>query len=369
MEAEPRAWLTLARTRGVGPRSAARLLARYGSANAAIAALPDHPAAQARGITLPRLEDIEAEIALAAAQGARLLHPGGEGYPAALATIPDPPTVLWARGDVALAAGPCIAVVGARNASANGLRMAARLARELGEAGRVIVSGLARGIDRAAHEAALATGTIAVLAGGVDVIYPPQNAALAAEIAARGLLLSEAPMGEQPTARHFPRRNRIVSGLSDGVVLVEAAARSGSLITARMALEQGREAMAVPGSPLDARTEGCNALIREGAALIRDGADVIEALGRGATLRPPARIGSATRPAVGYAPPPDAPPDGDFTGIVDLLGPEPVEIDALISRSGLDAATLAGALLDLELDGRLERHPGGRVSLLLKQAH
>jgi DNA processing protein len=364
MEAEPRAWLTLARTRGVGPRSAARLLARYGSAQAAVAALPDHPAAQARGITLPQLDEIEGEIERAAAHGACLLHIGGAGYPAALAAIPDPPPVLWAVGDASLATTPGVAIVGARNASANWLRMAAMLARELGEAGRVIVSGLARGIDRAAHEAALDTGTVAVLAGGADVVYPPQNAALAAEIARRGLLLSEAPMGEQPTARHFPRRNRIVSGLSEAVVLVEAAARSGSLITARMALEQGREAMAVPGSPLDARAEGCNALIRQGAALIRHGGDVIEALGRDATLHPPLQIRMPLPVAVAHDAALDVPSDDGAARIAALLGPEPVEIDALVARSGLDAAVLSGVLLDLELDGRLARHPGGRVSLL-----
>ena len=360
---DARAWLRLARSRNVGPRTFRRLIARFATPEAALDALP----ALAEGAGLKAYEaapwaDVDAEIAAAARAGARLLRLGGPGYPAALSEIADPPAVLWALGDVGLAERPCIAVVGARNASAAGQRIAAMLARDLGDCGHVVVSGLARGIDRAAHEAALDTGTIAVVAGGVDVVYPPQNADLASAIASRGLVLSEAPMGEQPTARSFPRRNRIVSGLSAGVVLVEAAARSGSLITARMALEQGREAMAVPGSPLDPRAEGCNALIREGAALIRSAADIIEALGAPRALRPaalPLPEPPATRPAP--LPPVDLPEAQ--AAIAALLGPTPVAFDELARAAGLDAAALSAVLLDLELDGRIERRAGDLIAL------
>lgn len=363
------AWLRLARSRNVGPRTFAKLLARFGTAARALGALPEIAAgAGLKGYEAAPLAMVETEWEAAARCGATLLRLGADGYPVALADIPDPPPVLWARGDLALAARPCVAVVGARNASASGQRLAAMLARDLGAAGWVVVSGLARGIDRAAHEAALPTGTVAVLAGGVDTVYPPEHAGLAAQVAAQGLLLSEAPMGEQPTARSFPRRNRIVSGLSAGVVLVEAAARSGSLITARMALEQGREAMAVPGSPLDARTEGCNALIREGAALIRSAADVIEALGTprmGDQRRPMAPIWQAiNRPS-----PPDQPRAATGTDtaaerLLSLLGPTPIAFDDLAASAGLSAAALSGLLLDLELDGRIERHPGDRIALV-----
>lgn len=359
------AWLRLARSRNVGPRTFAKLLARFGSPERALEALPEIAAgAGLKGYEAAPLAAVEAEWQAAARLGARLLRVGAEDYPAPLAEIPDPPPVLWALGDPALAARSCVAVVGARNASASGLRLAGTLARDLGAAGWVVVSGLARGIDRAAHEAALDTGTVAVLAGGLDVVYPPEHAGLAAKIAAQGLLLSEATMGEQPTARSFPRRNRIVSGLSAGVVLVEAAARSGSLITARMALEQGREAMAVPGSPLDARAEGCNALIREGAALIRSAADVIEALGS-PRMRNLRRAMAPQWQAINR-PSPTAPQDGRdevAARVLTLLAPTPVAFDDLAASAGLSASALSGVLLDLELDGRIARHAGDRIAL------
>ena len=222
--------------------------------------------------------ETEAEWQAAAAAGARPLLLGAAGYPPLLATISDPPPFLWSLGDPAIAARPVVGLVGARNASALGVRMASQLARELGEMGVVVASGLARGIDAAAHRAALATGTIAAQAGGVDAVYPPENAGLAGEIAAHGLRLSEMPMGHAPRPQDFPRRNRIVSGLALGIVVVEGALRSGSLITARNALDQGREVMAVPGNPMDARAGGCNQLIRDGATLVRSAADVAEAL-------------------------------------------------------------------------------------------
>jgi DNA processing protein len=360
------AWLRLARSRNVGPRTFAKLMARCGDVHAALALLPEVAAgAGARDYAPCPEADAARELEAGARAGARLLCLGGPLYPAALAEIADPPPVLWALGHAGLPGEPCVAVVGARNVSAAGRRLAAALARDLGAKGWVVVSGLARGIDAAAHEAALPTGTVAVAAGGVDVVYPPENAALAARIAAEGLILSEAPMGETPVARSFPKRNRIVAGLSAGVVLVEAAARSGSLITARMALEQGREAMAVPGSPLDPRAEGCNALIREGAALIRHAEDVIEALGtpreRAARVATAPLFRDLPRAAVeGPAAPPDA--ASDAARVLALLGPTPVAVDALGREAGLSAAALAAVLLDLDLDGLIERRPGDLIA-------
>ncbi|MGR3801944.1 DNA-processing protein DprA [Marinibacterium profundimaris] len=272
-------WLRLLRSRRVGATTFHRLMAEHGSAQNALIALPE--VARAAGI-----EDyeicpagvIEAEIKAAKAAEARLLCLGSDDYPEFLADLSDAPPMLWAIGDIALLKRPMVSIVGARNASSLGLRMARALARELGAEGFAVVSGLARGIDTEAHRAALDTGTVAVMAGGVDQIYPVENARLAHDIARKGLRLSEQPMGMQPRSRHFPSRNRIISGVSRAVVVVEAAARSGSLITARDALDQGREVLAVPGHPLDARASGCNMLIRDGATLVRSGEDVITAL-------------------------------------------------------------------------------------------
>ncbi len=340
-------------------------MGRFDGPDAALAALPALAAGAGRPDWAAAPEPaVEAELAAAARAGAAMLRLGGPGYPEALAAIPDPPPLLWALGDPRLAANPCVAVAGARNASASGLRLAAMLAEGLGAAGWVVVSGLARGIDRAAHEAALPTGTVAVMAGGVDVVYPPEHAALAGAIAAQGLMLSEAPMGEAPVARSFPRRNRIVAGLSAGVVLVEAAERSGSLITARLALEQGRDAMAVPGSPLDPRAAGCNALIREGAALIRSAADVIEALGAPRDRPLPAAqapLAPAPRTAADADPPGGA--DAAEARVAALLGPTPVAFDTLARAAGLSAEALAATLLDLDLQGRIARLPGDMVAL------
>ncbi|MBD3786930.1 MAG: DNA-protecting protein DprA, partial [Sphingomonadales bacterium] len=272
--------LRLIRSRRVGPSTFHRLITEHGSAAAALAALPE--VARAAGDPDYKVfpEGIaRAEIAAGRRAGARLLHWGTPDYPALLAETADAPPVLWALGNVALAARPCVALVGARNASSLGARMARRLAEDLGRAGFVVVSGLARGIDAEAHRAALPSGTIAAQAGGIDVIYPPENADLAAAIAAQGLRLSEHPPGMEPRAQHFPLRNRIISGLSLGTVVIEAAARSGSLITARTAADQGREVMAVPGHPMDGRAFGCNALIRDGATLIRGIEDILEVLG------------------------------------------------------------------------------------------
>lgn len=273
-------WLRLLRSRRVGIATFWRLLAEYGTARAALLALPG--IAQAAGVgdyaVCPE-GVVLAEVKAAKLAGARSLCAGDRAYPSGLREMADAPPFLWTKGDISLLSRPIVALVGARNASSLGERMARALATDLTKAGYVVASGLARGIDAAAHKAALAGGTVAVVAGGVDVIYPTENAALSAQIAASGLILSEQPMGLVPQARHFPARNRIISGMARAVVVVEAAAKSGSLITARTALDQGREVMAVPGHPMDARASGCNMLIRDGATLVRDAADVIEAVG------------------------------------------------------------------------------------------
>ena len=439
-EDDPVTWLRLLRSRRVGPATFHRLLGDHGTAEAALAALPE--VARAAGVEGYRpcpAGVAETELAAGRAAGARLLLHGRPGYPAALMDLPDAPPALWAMGDPALLARPALALVGARNASSLGLRMARALARDLGAAGQVIVSGLARGVDAAAHEAALEHGTVAVMAGGVDVLYPAENAALARRIDDAGLRLSEQPMGAVPRARHFPARNRIISGLARGVIVVEAAARSGSLITARTALDQGRDVLAVPGHPFDARAAGCNALIRDGAPLVRGAEDVLE------TLAPPAEPGlplgasegaagpqpgshtsgdpTATTPrsaaqsaapvgvapgtAAREAPPRGAPQDGrrdpaaprprapapkgaradgssprdtgheeedlrrgDTTPpaalhakILARLGPSPLAEDQLIRDLGAGAEAVAPALLDLELDGRITRQPGGLLAL------
>lgn len=367
-------WLRLVRSSRVGVSTFFRLMAEHGDAGAALAALPE--IARASGAKdykpCPRAA-AEAEIAAARRAGARLVCFGETAYPLALTEIPDPPPLLWALGDTALLDRPAIALVGARNASSLGLRMARALARGLGAAGQVVASGLARGIDAAAHAAALPTGTIAVMAGGVDAIYPVENVDLAAEIAVTGLRISEQPMGLEPQARHFPRRNRIVSGLARAVVVVEAAAKSGSLITARTALDQGREVMAVPGHPFDARAAGCNLLIRDGATLVRGAEDVLAALGEvaaaGTTGRAAPRAETGVQDAAA-APSPAAAP-GTATDastaaaerILALLGPSPVAEDQLLRDLGLPPHAVAEMLLALELDGRLERRPGGLLAL------
>jgi DNA processing protein len=284
---------------------------------------------------------------------------GEADYPARLQMIDDAPPVLAVRGKVSALALPLIAIVGARNASAAGVKFAARIGRELAEAGFGIASGLARGIDAAAHRASIATGTIAVLAGGQDRIYPPEHGELLDSILADGAAISEMPLGWEPRARDFPRRNRLISGLSIGVVIVEAARRSGSLITARFALEQGREVFAVPGSPLDPRTEGTNGLIKQGATLVTEAADVIAVLKPilGQQLDLPAAEPDRDSPRV------TEPGNDERTRIVALLGPTPVLIDDLVRLSGSSPAIVRTVLLELELAGRLERHGGSLVSL------
>jgi DNA processing protein len=350
--------LRLIRTPGVGPVTYRQLLARFGSAGAAIEALPT--LARRGGGRPPAVPDERAalrEIAAVAALGARHVFLDAPDYPPLLAAIDTAPPAVIVRGDLALAnAAPCVALVGARNASAAACRFARGLAHDLAEAGVVVVSGLARGIDTAAHAGALPR-TIGVIASGIDIAFPPENAALQEQVACAGLIVAEQPPGTQPLARHFPSRNRIIAGLASGTVVVEAAPRSGSLITARLATEAGREVMAVPGSPLDPRAQGCNLLIREGATLIQNAADVLE------QIRPidPRGVRAPATP-FGMAPASDA-SDRDRAAVVGLLGPVPVTIDELVRQSGLAPAVVLTVLLELEMAGRLERHAGGRVSL------
>lgn len=369
---DPADWLRLIRSRRVGAVTFHRLMAEHGSARAALAALPD--IARAAGVEdyAPCPEGVAlAEMRSARAFGAKLLLWGGPDYPAALMDLPDAPPILWARGELGLLARPMVAMVGARNASSLGLRMARRLAEGLGQGGQVVVSGLARGIDTAAHEAALETGTVAVLAGGIDVTYPEENAELARQIAARGVIVSEQPMGLQPQTRHFPLRNRIISGLSRAVVVVEAAARSGSLITARDAADQGREVMAVPGHPFDARAAGCNQLLRDGATLVRHAGDVAEALGLPAPRQASLALDKPGPEAVALPDPlpgPETPRRalGDMAAvhgeILARLGPSPLAEDQLIRDLALPPSVLMPALVSLELEGQISRAPGGLLT-------
>ncbi|NDW00297.1 DNA-processing protein DprA [Salipiger sp. PrR002] len=360
-EAERFDWLRLLRSRRVGPTTFWRLMAEHGSAADGLAALPE--VAAAAGVSDYRIcpEGVAAaEMAGGARAGASLLFRGEAHYPAHLAELDDAPPFVWVLGRPELLSRPAVAIVGARNASSLGARMARLLARDLSAAGWVVVSGLARGIDAEAHGAALEDGTAAVMAGGVDVIYPQENTRLAGAIRGRGALLSEQPPGVQPQARHFPTRNRIVSGMARGVVVVEAAVKSGSLITARCALDQGREVMAVPGHPLDGRAGGCNLLLRDGARLVRRAEDVLEALAVPCAAPHPAPNGAL--PTIPPAPPERysrAETRALHQRILDRLGPVPVPEDQVIRDLGGAVGQIAPALTDLELEGRLERRPGG----------
>jgi DNA processing protein len=357
--------LRLIRSENVGPITFRSLLRRFGSAGAAIEALPD--LARRGGRTTPLricpTGQAEEEMDAAREAGARLIASDDADYPAPLAAIYDAPPLIYLRGDVLLLQRKAVAVVGARNASANGRRLAEDMARDLGSAGFAVASGLARGIDHAAHRGSLKTGTIAVVAGGVDVAYPPDNEELQCAIAERGAVISEMPPGTIPKAKHFPRRNRLISGISLAVVVVEAALKSGSLITARLALEQGREVLSVPGSPLDPRCRGSNNLIRQGAALAEEAADVIAALD-GMTRLPELDSDPNIEPQLSEIPY-EYPDDLAYRAVEELLGPAPVAVDELVRQCHLSAPAVRAVLLDLELAGRLERHPGNRVSLLL----
>ncbi|MFN3892804.1 MAG: DNA-processing protein DprA [Beijerinckiaceae bacterium] len=397
-------WLQLIRSENVGPRTFRTLINRFGGARAALESLPDliRRHGGGRQIRIAQRDVCLREYESALRIGARFLVMGDREYPPALREIDSPPPVICVMGDASAFTRPMVAIVGSRNASAAGLAFTERLAHELAEAEFVIASGLARGVDQRAHRASLKTGTIAVLAGGLDRIYPPEHAGLAEDICARGAVISEMPLGWEPRGRDFPRRNRIVSGLALATVVVEAARRSGSLITARFANEQGREVFAVPGSPLDPRAEGCNDLLRNGATLCTSGADVIEALapvvaGAAATranLRDDeAAFPSAERlwdetdlfgdPAIPLTEPAhELDDDGGLAAgkddlfsyeppvrviaaelVESLLGPSPVAIDDVVRASGLSVADVHAALFDLELAGKLARHGGSLVAL------
>ena len=367
-DAERLAWLRLWRSENVGPVTFRHLLRRFGSAEAALAALPElaRRGGRERPLAICPAAASERELADLARMGGRLVAMADPDFPALLAESDDAPPLLLVLGRVELLAQRTVALVGARNASANGRLMAETMARELGGLGWVVVSGLARGIDSAAHRGALATGTIAVLAGGLDRPYPPESEPLCRAIAERGVVVSEMPLGRVPQARHFPRRNRIVSGLSLGTVVVEAALQSGSLITARLAGEQGREVMAVPGSPLDPRCRGANQLIRQGATLVEGAGDVAEALsGFLGQARPPVRV--AAPPAETFSnlsEPIENTAKSSRSLVEDRLGPTPVPVDELLRQCQMSPPFLRMTLLELELAGRLIWHPGNRVSLL-----
>lgn len=386
-DAQRRDWLRLIRTEGVGPRTFRGLINRFGGAAAALDALPGLTGRQGKRIEPPTPAAAEDEIAALARLGGRLVATGEEAYPRLLQRTDAAPPLVALRGHGPILDRPSIAIVGSRNASAAGLAFTERLARGLGEAGLAIVSGLARGIDARAHKASLATGTVAVMAGGQDRIYPANHADLVDAILDHGgAVVAEMPMGWVPRGRDFPRRNRIISGLSYGTVVVEAARRSGSLITARYALEQNREVFAVPGSPLDPRAEGTNDLIRQGATLVAEAAHILDVIGPIVEHGPDADLAPA-RPiphledqpdfwdeidldggaVAGPSPAPadeGAEPADDRERILGLLGPSPIGTDELARSAGLGVRVVQTVLLELELDGRIERHGSGAVSLV-----
>ena len=345
------------RSPGIGPITFRQLIARFGSADRALSAVPD--LARRGGGAAPRLfgrDEAEREIARVDKLGARYLALGQGLYPRLLGELEDAPPLLMAKGNLNLLDRPAVAIVGARNASAAACRFARGLAHDLGREGMIVVSGLARGIDTAAHDGALETGTIGVVAGGIDIFYPPENEERQTALYERGLVLAEMPPGTEPRARHFPYRNRIIAGIASGTIVVEAAPKSGSLITARLAAEAGREVMAVPGSPLDPRAQGCNQLIRDGATLVQNAQDVIDELRPHETrvASPPSRFEHESF---------EEPDDSILGRVGELLGPSPVPVDELIRQSGASSGMVQMALLELDLAGRLDRHAGGKVSL------
>lgn len=345
------------RSPGIGPVTFRQLIARFGSAAEALAAVPD--LARRGGGATPRLcarDEAEREIATVDKLGARYLTLGRGLYPRLLGELEDAPPLLMAKGNLNLLDRTVVAIVGARNASAAACRFARGLAHDLGQRDLVVVSGLARGIDSAAHDGALDSGTIGVVAGGIDVFYPPENEERQTAMYERGLVLAEMPPGTEPRARHFPYRNRIIAGIASGTIVVEAAPKSGSLITARLAAEAGREVMAVPGSPLDPRAQGCNQLIRDGATLVQSALDVIEELR-------PLETRVASPPSPFEHPAFEEPDDSVFGRVGELLGPSPVPVDEIIRLSGASSGAVQMALLELDLAGRLDRHAGGKVSL------
>lgn len=359
-DTERRDWVRLVRTPHIGPLTFDRLISRYGSATQAIAALPDIAGRVGRGkrLELPPVSVIEDEIAATEKFGARLVASCEPDFPKLLRSLDPPPPLLTLHGNAKLAQPDALAIVGARNASAAGRKIARDMAAELGRAGFAIISGLALGIDGEAHAASLTSGTVAVLGGGVDHVYPPQHARLYGEIAEQGLIVSESPIGYKARAQDFPRRNRIITGLARGVVVIEAAERSGSLISARMGGEQGREVMAVPGSPLDPRAAGTNGLIRQGAVLVRHAADVLEILNG----LPPLFVAAPPPPA--FTPDyEDGPASADqLARVRQALSPHPMPLDEIARAAGLGAARCSAVLMELELAGEALSYPGGLVA-------
>ncbi len=361
-DGERLACLRLIRSENVGPVTFRELINHFGGAVRALEAVPElsRRGGRSRPIRVCPREDALRELELADTSGVTAIFTIEPGYPAVLASVDVPPPLIYCKGVTDLLHRPMVAIVGSRQSSAAGMKLARHFAAEIGRAGFVIVSGLARGIDGAAHEAALLTGTVAVLAGGADVVYPPEHAGLQRVLAEQGCLVTEQPPGFQPRGKDFPRRNRIISGLSLGVVIVEAARRSGSLVTARHAAEQGREVFAIPGHPLDPRAEGTNGLLKSGATLVTEPRDVLEGLAPLAGTREP----PGTPPIAPETPPP--PPDltdPDRARVLAALGPAPVDIDALARGTGLPARSLQAILMELDLAGRIERHGAQLVSL------
>ena len=360
------AWLRLIRSDNVGPVTFRELINHFGSAETALAALPELSlrGGSTRMIRVAGREEAEAELEIARRFGSRFIGIGEPDYPQALKQIEGAPPLIAAKGAAEICRRPAIGMVGSRNCSISGAKLTAMLARDIGRAGYAVVSGLARGIDTAAHRASIETGTIAVYAGGLDQPYPPENKDLADEIIAhQGLLVSEMPFGWEPRSRDFPRRNRVIAGIGLGLVVIEAASRSGSLITARYAADFGRQVFAVPGSPLDPRCHGTNGLLKDGAQIVTEGADVIVA------MAPVSQLDLSTHSEIGE-PQEDAgrpialpPTDGERARITDALGPTPVEIDEIIRHTGSSAQTVYLVLLELDLAGRLHRHAGGLVSI------
>ena len=357
-DVERRDWLRLSLSENVGPITFQQLLGRFGTAAKAIEALPElsQRGGLRRGLKLYPQDRAEQDLARGNGFGARCVALCEKDYPNLLREIPSAPPLIWMMGDAELVPKPSIAIVGARNASAAGLRFTRTIATQLAELGFIIVSGLARGIDTAAHEATLQTGTMAVVAGGIDYFYPPENEKLQRAIAERGILICENPPGTTPKADHFPRRNRIISGAALGTIIIEAAMRSGSLITARFANEQGREVFAVPGSPLDPRCEGTNRLIKDGAHMLTTVQDVLEHM-QGQTKPVQQNLWEPAALTI-------SPASQDlYQRVTDLLSPTPVDIDDIIRESGGSAEQVMGVVMDLELSGKLIRQSGGRISL------
>jgi DNA processing protein len=360
------ACLRLIRSENIGPVTFRELINLYGGARQALDALPDIARRGRRSLAICPADRAEAELDAAHRAGAVPLFTIEPGYPPLLAHVESPPPLLYVKGRAALLEAEAIALVGSRDASAAGITLSRQFAARLGEAGFVVVSGPARGIDAAAHQAALATGTVAVLAGGVDRIYPPENAALHERIAAEGCLVAEMPPGFVPRAQDFPRRNRIISGVSRAVVVIEAARRSGTLITARTAGEQGRDVFAVPGHPLDPRAEGTNQLLKNGATIALSAEDVIEVLGPQMRRFEAPRATYAVEAPAPTASRPSLPPqvhEGDVGKVAAALGPAPVGVDEIVRATGLESRIVQVALLELTVAGRIERHGNGLVSI------